>query len=126
MIESLPRLWFESLSNEEKECVSVIHKNVILLKAFRVCQDLQAYEPNTKSGKKRWSDFPKGIFALSGRELGLRIGTDKTTGQRLLERMRKCGIINIFKHGSSNKDYKDDDGLVKVKRGKAHVWKWLI
>lgn len=82
--------------------------------AFRICRSLAHYTEEP--------DFPPPLFCLSCNQLAIRLGLFDPQAQRILQALRKQGIIEEVQRGQR---YDPKNRLPKGTRLKASVFRWL-
>jgi hypothetical protein len=82
--------------------------------AFRICQSLAQYTEEP--------DYPPPLFCLSCQQLAIRLGLFHPQAQRILQALRKQGIIEEVQRGQR---YDSKNPPPKGTRLKASVFRWL-
>jgi hypothetical protein len=90
---------------EEKELYMGLEPE--LRDGYRICRELACHEEK----------IPKPYFALSGNELGKRLGISRSIGAERLNTLAGSGIIKLSEKG---------EAWTAGKPSKATVWEWLL
>lgn len=90
---------------EEKELYLGLEPE--LRDGYRICRELACHEEK----------IPKPYFALSGNELGKRLGISRSIGAERLNTLTGSGIIKLSEKG---------EAWTTGKSTKANVWEWLL